>query len=92
MARPKKGEEKAKDQAALQISIEDFVRTRDSVGYCSFPAVVSRLEVLLRILHCDATFTPTNLISNLPSSMHNINPNAKIVIAVCTTPFSQCRI
>lgn len=36
MARPKKAEEKAKDSASLQISVEDFVRTRDSVSSCSF--------------------------------------------------------
>lgn len=58
MARPKKGEEKAKDQATLQVSIEDFVRTRDSVSQVHFPLVVSRLEKSLCITHCDATSNP----------------------------------
>lgn len=39
MARPKKGEEKPKDEAVLQISIEEFIRTRDSVGLISLRVV-----------------------------------------------------
>ncbi|SLM33625.1 High mobility group box domain [Lasallia pustulata] len=46
MARPKKGEEKAKDQATLQVSIEDFVRTRDSVvtGLATLQSAVQDLS------------------------------------------------
>ena len=33
MARPKKAEEKPKDSGSLQISVEDFVRTRNSVSF-----------------------------------------------------------
>ena len=33
MARPKKVEEKPKDSGSLQISVEDFVRTRNSVSF-----------------------------------------------------------
>jgi hypothetical protein len=35
MGRPKKGEEKGKDAAVIQVNVEDFVKTRDSVsGFC----------------------------------------------------------
>lgn len=37
MARSKKIEEKPKDSGSLQISVEDFVRTRNSVSNASFP-------------------------------------------------------
>ena len=36
MARPKKVEEKPKDSGSLQISVEDFVRTRNSVSFVHF--------------------------------------------------------
>ena len=36
MARPKKAEEKPKDSGSLQISVEDFVRTRNSVSFIYF--------------------------------------------------------
>ena len=36
MARPKKAEEKPKDSGSLQISVEDFVRTRNSVSFFHF--------------------------------------------------------
>lgn len=36
MARPKKAEEKPKDSGSLQISVEDFVRTRNSVSFTHF--------------------------------------------------------
>ncbi|KAL8709649.1 MAG: hypothetical protein Q9220_005589 [cf. Caloplaca sp. 1 TL-2023] len=46
MARPKKGEEQSKDSASLQISIEDFVRTRDSVvtGLATLQSAVQDLS------------------------------------------------
>jgi len=46
MARPKKGEEKANDSATLQVSIEDFVRTRDSVvtGLATLQSAVQDLS------------------------------------------------
>ena len=37
MARPKKADEKPKDSGSLQISVEDFVRTRNSVSITHFP-------------------------------------------------------
>lgn len=36
MAPAKKVDDKAKDQTAAQISVEDFIRTRDSVSYTHF--------------------------------------------------------
>ena len=36
MARLKKAEEKPKDSGSLQISVEDFVRTRNSVSFIYF--------------------------------------------------------
>lgn len=36
MARPKKIDEKPKDSGSLQISVEDFVRTRNSVSIFHF--------------------------------------------------------
>lgn len=36
MARPKKAEDKPKDSGSLQISVEDFVRTRNSVSCTHF--------------------------------------------------------
>ena len=36
MARPKKIDEKPKDSGSLQISVEDFVRTRNSVSVLHF--------------------------------------------------------
>ncbi|KAL9593666.1 MAG: hypothetical protein Q9219_007448 [cf. Caloplaca sp. 3 TL-2023] len=46
MARPKKTEEQAKDSTSLQISIEDFVRTRDSVvtGLATLQSAVQDLS------------------------------------------------
>ncbi|KAL8945290.1 MAG: hypothetical protein Q9211_000166 [Gyalolechia sp. 1 TL-2023] len=46
MARPKKSEEAAKDSTSLQISIEDFVRTRDSVvtGLATLQSAVQDLS------------------------------------------------
>ncbi|KAI4222199.1 MAG: hypothetical protein L6R40_008598 [Gallowayella cf. fulva] len=46
MARQKKGEEQAKDSAILQISIEDFVRTRDAVvtGLATLQSAVQDLS------------------------------------------------
>ena len=40
MARAKKVEEKAEESATLQISLEDFVRTRDSVSRYSFHSIL----------------------------------------------------
>ncbi|KAL9066744.1 MAG: hypothetical protein Q9161_007333 [Pseudevernia consocians] len=46
MARPKKAEEKTKDSGSLQISVEDFVRTRNSVvtGLATLQSAVSDLS------------------------------------------------
>ncbi|KAF6234885.1 hypothetical protein HO173_006815 [Letharia columbiana] len=46
MARPKKAEEKPKDSGSLQISVEDFVRTRNSVvtGLATLQSAVSDLS------------------------------------------------
>ena len=44
MARPKKAEEQPKDSGSLQISVEDFARTRDSV---SFTSIISFASVAL---------------------------------------------
>ncbi|KZF22037.1 hypothetical protein L228DRAFT_268536 [Xylona heveae TC161] len=46
MARPKKTEEKPKEAATLQISIEDFIRTRDSVvtGLATLQSAVQDLS------------------------------------------------
>ncbi|KAL2054828.1 hypothetical protein ABVK25_005132 [Lepraria finkii] len=46
MARPKKADEKPKDSGSLQISVEDFVRTRNSVvtGLATLQSAVSDLS------------------------------------------------
>ena len=49
MARPKKAEEKPKDSGSLQISVEDFVRTRNSVSFTHF--LHNRGSVATRISH-----------------------------------------
>ena len=43
MARPKKSDDKPVDSASLQVSIEDFVRTRDSVSWLLIPSSHFRL-------------------------------------------------
>lgn len=74
MARPKKSEEKAKDQATLQVSIEDFVRTRDSVSHVQFSLLCRDSKSTLALHHSLRRDVNTHhLISNLPTSMHNTN-------------------
>ena len=58
MARPKKVEEKPKDSGSLQISVEDFVRTRNSVSFIHFLRICG--SVATRLVH----FTTSSRLSN----------------------------
>jgi len=66
MARPKKGEEKAKEAASLMVSVEDFIRTRDSVGLLRLLLFFSSRFALTHSRrddkHCASTFETTTLL------------------------------
>lgn len=69
MARPKKSEEKPKDSGSLQISVEDFVRTRNSVvtGLATLQSAVSDLSRAY-IAHTDTVIGKGNA-----SSLEQLN-------------------
>ena len=66
MARPKKAEEKPKDSGSLQISVEDFVRTRNSVSFIHLLRIRGFVATRLRL------FSQCLRVCQQPPSHHSL--------------------
>ena len=79
MARPKKGEEKPKESANLMVSIEDFIRTRDSVRLSNlmlWSRLAFTVDAIINIAHhrlkLKPSFSRVNVLVPLLSHSSNV--------------------